>query len=60
MKEGIDDSNITKRKSTCTQAESQEILEMIDMYAKLSLDSEVEEAGVSQDNYENGDEQYEG
>ena len=44
--EGIDDSNITKRKSTCTQAESQEILEMINMYAKLSLDSEVEEAGV--------------
>ena len=37
--------NVTTQKSSCTRAESQEILEMmIDMYAKL--DSEVDEAGV--------------
>ena len=43
--EGMNVSNVTKRRSTQTTAESQEILEMIDMYSKLSLDVEVDESG---------------
>ena len=42
--EGMDFSNVTTRRSTQTRAESQEILEMIDMYSKLSLDVEIDES----------------
>ena len=43
LPEGMDFSNVTTRRTT--RAESQEILDMIDMYSKLSLDCDLEDDG---------------
>ena len=47
LPEGMDSSNVTTRRTS--RAESKDILEMIDMYSKLSLDCDLEDDGAEEE-----------